>query len=82
MKFEVKEAPQKIATFWISAEEGRNQAFMASLKPQFKIWKDKGYLPVVMESGEGRLEDSIYLLMKHNYELLAKKQLAAENASL
>lgn len=82
MRFEVKKAPRKIATFWISAEEGRNQTFMASLKPQFKIWKDKGYLPVVMESGEGSLEDSMYLLMKHNYELLAQKQLSAEKASL
>lgn len=82
MKFEVKDAPRKIATFWISAEEAEDKVFMASLKPQFAIWKDKGYLPVVMESGKGRLEDSLYLLMKHNYELLAQKQLAAEKASL
>ena len=37
-------------------------------------------MPVVMESGEGKLEDSMYLLMKHNYELLAKKLLSAEKA--
>ncbi|MBQ3137054.1 MAG: hypothetical protein IJB74_06175 [Clostridia bacterium] len=46
---------------------------MDSLKLQFKEWKNKNYLPVVFESGSESLEDNMYMLMKRNMELLAKK---------
>ncbi len=79
MKFEVKE-PLKIAAFWVSKAEACDKTFMASLKPQFKHWKERGYLPVVYESGEQSPEECLYMLMKHNIEVSAKKELSAENA--
>ncbi len=78
MKFEIRETPIKAALFWISKEEARDKEFMAKLKPQFKKWKAKGYLPAVFESGEGNLEDSMYLLMKHNMKVLAKSDMSLE----
>lgn len=78
MKIEVKEAPYKMVLFWITKGEGENKEFLESLKPMFKEYKAKKYLPVVMESGTGNLEDSMYLLMKQNYEALARKQLRRE----
>lgn len=80
MKIEVKENPKKLVLFWISREEGTDKIFIDALKPQFKAWKAKGYQAVLMESGTGNLEDSMYQLMKQNYVSLAKRQLADEKA--
>ncbi len=80
MKIEVREVPHKTVLFWLSRVEAADSQVMNSLKLQFKSWKDKGYLPVVFESGEGNMEDHLYLLMKRNYEILAKKELAAETS--
>ena len=79
MKFEVKESP-KIAAFWVSKAEACDKAFMASLKPQFKQWKERGYQTVVYESGEQSLDECLYMLMKHHIEVSAKKELSAESA--
>ena len=73
MKIEVKEAPFKTILFWISTEEANNEHFMSSLRSRFKYIKDNKYLPVILESGTGNMEDHMYLLMKHNYEILAKR---------
>ena len=80
MKIEVREIPHKTVLFWLSRAEAADSQVMDSLKPLFKSWKNRGYLPVVFESGEGDMNDSMYLLMKRNFELLAKKELAAEAA--
>ena len=80
MKIEVREVPRKTVLFWLSRAEAVDTQVMNSLKAQFEGWKSRGYLPAVFESGEGNMEDHLYLLMKRNYELLAKKELAAEAA--
>ena len=80
MKIEVREAPHKAVLFWLSRAEAADTQMMDSLKTQFKNWKSRGYLPVIFESGEGNMEDHLYLLMKRNYEILAKKELAEEAA--
>ena len=80
MKIEVRETPHKAVLFWLSRAEAADTQMMDSLKTQFKNWKNRGYLPVIFESGEGNMEDHLYLLMKRNYELLAKKELAEEAA--
>lgn len=74
MTIEVRERPMKMVYYWMSAEEGQSEELMASLKPQFREWKSKKYQPVVFISGNGSLEDNMYMLMKRNYEELAKKQ--------
>lgn len=73
MEIEVHEQPHKTVIFWLSKEESEDKNFLASLQPQFKEWKVKKYQPVVFESGTQSLEDSIYLLMKHNYKVLATR---------
>ena len=78
MKIEIRERPFKTVLFWMSKEEAADKELNASLKPQFAEWKKKKYLPVVFESGDGNLEDSMYMLMKRNIEVLAK----AENQHL
>lgn len=80
MKIEVREIPHKTVFFWLSRAEAADSRIMNSLTPQFKIFKNQGYTPVVFESGIGNLENSIYMLLKHNYEILAKKELTAETA--
>lgn len=80
MKIQYKSSPPKLVYIWLSREEGQDQSLLDSLKPRYAQWKKQGYMPVVMESGNGKLEDSMYLLMKHNYELIAKRQLSAEKS--
>ena len=75
MKREVNEEPYKTVIFWLSKEECEDENFLASLQPQFKEWKSKKYQPVVFESGTRNLEDDMYMLMKHNYEVLAKEEI-------
>lgn len=81
MKIEVREEPKKIVYFWMSRSEAADTAQMNRLTPQFKAWKSKGYLPIVFESGNGKLEDGMYMLMKKNYEELAKKEIPAAPAT-
>ena len=78
MKIQYKEGPPKLVYIWLSREEGEDHALLDSLKHRIKSWRGQGYMPVVMESGRGNLENSMFLLMKHHYELKAKKQLDAE----
>ena len=77
MKIEVRERPYKTVLFWVSRKEASDKAFMATLKPQFAKWKAQKYQPVVLESGEGNLEESMYMLMKRNLEILAKSNTVA-----
>lgn len=77
MKIEVRESPYKMVLFWVSQEEASDKALMAFLKPQFAKWKALKYQPVVLESGKGNLEESMYMLMKRNLELLAKSDTVA-----
>ena len=78
MKIEIRERPFKTVLFWMSKEEAADKELNASLKPQFAEWKKKKYLTVIFESGDGNLEDSMYMLMRRNLEVLAK----AENQHL
>ena len=74
MRIQYQETPKKIVYIWISKKEGQDKNFLDSLKPKYTSWKAKGYMPVVMESGDNDLERGMYLLMKHHYEKLAEKQ--------
>lgn len=78
MRFEVQEKPIKVAAYWVSKEEAADKDFMNSLKPEFKAWKKKNYLPVVYEAGEGNVEDNMYMLMKHNYDLKVRNESVPE----
>jgi len=79
VKIDYVEEPLRQVRIWLTRAEGKDQALLDSLKPRYKEWKAQGYLPVVFESGESKLEDDMYLLLKHNYELIKQQRL--ENAS-
>lgn len=78
MRIDVQEKPMKIAAFRVSKAEAADTDFMNSLKPEFKVWKKKNYLPVVYEAGEENMEDNMYMLMKHNYDLKVKRESVPE----
>ena len=71
----------KIAGFWLSRAERDDGELKASLKPQFAEWKAKNYLPVVYESGDGDLKESIYYLLKHHIEKKAKAEELSKQAA-
>lgn len=75
MKIEVHKQPYKTVIFWLSKEESEDKKILSSLQPQFKEWKAQKYQPVVFESGTQSLADNMYMLMKHNYEVLAKEEI-------
>ena len=73
MRMEVRHAPNKAVYYWLTKEEAADEKLMKSLEPEFREWKSKKYFPVVFESGSESLEDNMYMLMKRNMELFAKK---------
>ena len=78
MRIDVQEKPMKIAAFWVSKAEAADKNFMDSLRPEFKAWKRKNYLPVVYEAGEENIEDNMYMLMRHNYDLKVRNESVLE----
>lgn len=72
----------KPITFWLSKEDANDNFLMDNLRTIRKSLHDEGYLPVIFESGTGRLEDGLYMLLKRNIEAKAKRQLEEEKLSL
>lgn len=67
---------------WLTKAEKNEVALRESLKPLYKWWKAKGYLPVVYESGEGDLKESLVGLLRHNREIIAKRELEIEKRAM
>ncbi|MBR2869312.1 MAG: hypothetical protein IKB88_09685 [Clostridia bacterium] len=65
----------KIAYFWLSQEERNNEEFYESLRPQYREWKNKGYVVCVFVSGKESLVENTKELLVHNKMVLAKKNL-------
>lgn len=80
MRIQYQENPTKLVYIWLSREEGQDKALLDSLGPQYAAWRADSYMPIVMESGKGDLEHGMYLLMKHHYEKIAKRQLSGEKS--
>ena len=38
----------------------KDESVLESIRPEFKVWKSKGYQPVVFRSGNADLDDSLY----------------------
>ena len=55
MKIQYKERPEKLVFIWMSKEEGSDAGAFSSLKNKYETWIAEGYMPVVMESGDGHL---------------------------
>ena len=69
----------RIAYYWLSKEERDNQELRASLQPEYREWKNKGYKVCVFLSGDGDLVENTKELLIHNKEVLAKKMLKREH---
>lgn len=81
VKIDYVEEPLRQVRIWLTRAEGKDQALLDSLKPRYKEWKAQGYLPVVFESGESKLEDDMYMLLKHNYDLMKQQRRKEHEAS-
>lgn len=74
MLIEEKDNPRKLVLFWISKEEANDPELKLSINKQLSEWKEKKYTPVILESGNGNLESDINMLLKHNYEIVRKRE--------
>lgn len=72
----------KILEIWLTKSEKNNMALRESLEPFYKEWRAKRYLPVVYESGESDLQESILGLLRHNREIVAKRELEYEKKAV
>ena len=81
MRIQVKEEPFKAVLFWLSKQEAADKEGMATLKAIFPSIKEEGYLPVIYESGDGDLEESITLLIKNHIYEMAKESLKNDSGS-
>ena len=66
---------KKIVCYYLSRKERDDTVFRESLKPEYQIWKERGYLSCVFLSGDGDLKETIEGLIRHNLEVMAKKNL-------
>lgn len=49
---------EHIAYYWLSKEERENRELRASLQPEYREWKGKGYKVCVFLSGDGDIVES------------------------
>ena len=64
----------KLLEIWLTNAECQDETISASLQPLFEAYKARGYFPVVYESGEGDLLESIRHLLLHNRKVLESKE--------
>lgn len=65
---------KKLVCYYLSRQERDDKVFRESLKPEYQLWKERGYLSCVFLSGDGDLKESIEELIRHNLEVMAKKE--------
>ena len=68
----------KLVEYWLTNAEKSDLALRESLKPEFKRWKTKKYLPVIYESGAGDLRDGVQGLLQKCIRDQAKREVEAE----
>lgn len=71
----------KLVEFWLTNAEKNDEALLASLKPQFKAWKAKKYLPVVYRSGSEDLYELTSALLIWNCRRAAEREVASRRAA-
>ena len=72
----------RILEIWLSNAEEADDRLRASLKPLFQESKRLGYMAVVYESGDRDLADGMRELLRHNREVIARRQLAEEEGAI
>lgn len=71
----------KTMEVWLTKAERNDQSLRDSLKPYYKEWKEKGYLPVVYLSGNEDLYENTLELLKRNRNCSARREVEAERAA-
>lgn len=66
---------KKIVYYFLSSQERDNVIFRDSLKPEYAIWRNRGYITCVFLSGNEDLKENTADLLRHNLELMAKKSI-------
>ena len=69
---------KKLFEIWLTNEERRSEALMASLKPLYGEWRARGYMPVVFCSGGGDLYGETLELLKNSRRRTAEREIKAE----
>lgn len=64
MKIQTMDAPKRAQIYWLNHSEAQDEAISAFLQNDFSLQKEQKILSVVIESGNGELEEQLYLLMK------------------
>ena len=68
LKIQTIDAPKQARIYWLSQIEAEDEAVTAFLHNDLALQREQGVLPVIVESGGGVLEESLYLLMKRQAE--------------
>lgn len=72
---------KRIVEFWLTNEEKNNKELKNTIVSDCKEWKKKKFFPVIFESGNGDLKDSIEGLLRHNCETMAQNEIAMNKCS-
>lgn len=78
MKIKSIEGKRPVQMYWMNRSEVKDDGINELLKFDFALLRERKPLPVIIESGEGDLEEMVYLLLKRNAE---SKQTELEKAS-
>lgn len=70
----------KTVDIWLTQSEAKDESIHRSLEPYYQQFEKKKYFVSIFESGERDLFSDTVLLLRHNLELQAKNELAAEQA--
>lgn len=71
----------KTVDIWLTQSEAKDDNVRASLEPYYQQFEKKKYFVSIFESGERDLFSDTVLLLRHNLELQAKKELADEHSN-
>lgn len=71
---------KKTVDIWLTQSEAKDENVRTSLEPYYQQFSKKKYFVSVFESGARDLFSDTVLLLRHNLELQAKKELADEHS--
>lgn len=78
MKVQGKGGKRPVRLYWMNRSEAEDDGINELLTIDFALLRERKILPVIIESGEGDLEEQLYLLMKRCAE---SKQIEPAKAS-
>ena len=72
----------KMAYYWLSKEEKDDKEFRESLRPEFRVWNQKGYKVVNFLSGTEDLVKNTTDLLLHNRDVMARERVRKRSKDL